>query len=97
MPYLNLETHPLLANNTDFDIWDETNSTLDLQKLQNYFEPVLIYRDRSADKDLRIIKPMKKCSREDFTKRGFKLDRMLISQLNTLICPDFDDNYILQN
>lgn len=70
MPYLVIENHRMQAIN--FDIWDETNTTVDVSKLRNYFEPVIVKEERVPGNTIKVMKPMRKCSLEDFEKRKFK-------------------------
>lgn len=76
MPYFDMTAQHSSSNPSQFDIWDESKEEVDLVKLRNYFEPVIIYRERKIEKDLRIIKQMRKCTPEDFEKRGRKSDFM---------------------
>lgn len=62
MPYyLIYFDHLTGVDMTVFDIWEVPGKVIDIDKLNNYIEPVIIHRNRSSEKDLRIIKKMKMC------------------------------------
>lgn len=96
MPYFIIENPSSTSNFSDFDIWDDSNTTLNISRLSNYFEPVVIYRERHPKKkDITIIKPMKPCTADDFKKRGSFNTLLDFSQRDKfVICPDFEDDYM---
>ena len=40
----------------------------------------------------RILYPMRKCVKEDFTSRGYKVSQTFEDKLKNRVCPDIDTN-----
>lgn len=86
MPFFHIFSH--MKEIKEFDIWDDSGEVINLTKLCNFFEPVIIHRERTKDKDLRMIKRMKRCLKNDFEKRGAHVPEDF-SDTEYFLCPDW--------
>ena len=71
---------------------NESSIKLYLNKLSLYFEVVMNMMQRKKEGSVYHLAKFKHCTQEDFEKRGVKVDRAFLNNIEGRLCPDVKDD-----